>query len=121
MSEQITGTLADLKTPGAGRRPAAETAAVAASRKVDAQGRAYATGKRKNAIARVWIKPGKGKITSTAATRSDLFRPSGAADDDRPAASASPTAPASSTSIVTVRARASPARPAPSATASPRR
>ena len=29
----------------------------------DAQGRAYATGKRKNAIARVWIKPGKGKFT----------------------------------------------------------
>jgi small subunit ribosomal protein S9 len=32
-------------------------------RQVDAQGRAYATGKRKNAIARVWIKPGSGKIT----------------------------------------------------------
>lgn len=32
-------------------------------KKVDAQGRAYATGKRKNAIARVWIKPGTGKIT----------------------------------------------------------
>jgi small subunit ribosomal protein S9 len=32
-------------------------------RKVDAQGRSYATGKRKNAIARVWIMPGKGKIT----------------------------------------------------------
>ncbi len=31
--------------------------------KLDAQGRAYATGKRKNAIARVWIKPGKGSIT----------------------------------------------------------
>ena len=31
-------------------------------KKVDAQGRAYATGKRKNAIARVWIKPGSGKI-----------------------------------------------------------
>ena len=30
---------------------------------IDAQGRAYATGKRKNAIARVWIKPGKGSIT----------------------------------------------------------
>jgi small subunit ribosomal protein S9 len=27
------------------------------------QGRAYATGKRKNAVARVWIKPGSGKIT----------------------------------------------------------
>ena len=31
-------------------------------RKVDKYGRAYATGKRKNAIARVWIKPGSGKI-----------------------------------------------------------
>ncbi|TVR08354.1 MAG: 30S ribosomal protein S9 [Salinarimonadaceae bacterium] len=31
--------------------------------KLDAQGRAYATGKRKNAIARVWIKPGTGKVT----------------------------------------------------------
>lgn len=31
--------------------------------KIDAQGRSYATGKRKDAIARVWIKPGKGKIT----------------------------------------------------------
>ena len=31
--------------------------------KIDALGRAYATGKRKNAIAKVWIKPGKGKIT----------------------------------------------------------
>ena len=31
--------------------------------KIDALGRAYATGKRKNAIARVWIKPGSGVIT----------------------------------------------------------
>jgi small subunit ribosomal protein S9 len=31
--------------------------------KIDSLGRAYATGKRKNAIARVWIKPGTGKIT----------------------------------------------------------
>src|SRR3990167_9699614 len=31
--------------------------------KIDALGRAYATGKRKNAIAKVWIKPGKGTIT----------------------------------------------------------
>ena len=30
--------------------------------KVDKQGRAYATGKRKNAVARVWVKPGAGKI-----------------------------------------------------------
>jgi small subunit ribosomal protein S9 len=31
--------------------------------KLDKHGRAYATGKRKNAVARVWIKPGSGKIT----------------------------------------------------------
>ncbi len=31
--------------------------------KLDAQGRAYATGKRKNAVARVWIKPGSGRIS----------------------------------------------------------
>ena len=30
--------------------------------KLDAQGRAYATGKRKDAVARVWIKPGAGQI-----------------------------------------------------------
>jgi small subunit ribosomal protein S9 len=30
--------------------------------KLDKQGRAYATGKRKNAVARVWIKPGSGKV-----------------------------------------------------------
>lgn len=30
---------------------------------IDAQGRSYATGKRKNAVARVWIKPGSGVIT----------------------------------------------------------
>ncbi len=32
-------------------------------REVDAQGRSYATGRRKDAVARVWIKPGSGKIT----------------------------------------------------------
>ena len=31
--------------------------------KLDQFGRAYATGKRKDAVARVWIKPGTGKIT----------------------------------------------------------
>jgi small subunit ribosomal protein S9 len=42
--------------------PAPETAATAEPKR-DQYGRAYATGKRKNAVARVWIKPGKGKIT----------------------------------------------------------
>ena len=48
--------LAALATPGADSISAKEP-------KRDAQGRAYATGKRKNAVARVWIKPGNGKIT----------------------------------------------------------
>ncbi|MEX0627136.1 MAG: 30S ribosomal protein S9 [Cucumibacter sp.] len=39
-----------------------EEAAPTYVQKLDAQGRAYATGKRKNAVARVWLKPGAGKI-----------------------------------------------------------
>jgi len=46
-----------------GVQPGQTHEAVARERKVDNLGRAYATGKRKNAIARVWVKPGKGKIT----------------------------------------------------------
>jgi len=41
----------------------AEVAAEERKPVVDAQGRTYATGKRKDAVARVWIKPGSGKIT----------------------------------------------------------
>ncbi|MBN9051900.1 MAG: 30S ribosomal protein S9 [Rhizobiales bacterium] len=41
---------------------AAASDAPAYTQKLDKQGRAYATGKRKNAVARVWIKPGAGKI-----------------------------------------------------------
>src|SRR5215468_9591638 len=40
-----------------------EQAAPAHVQKLDKHGRAYATGKRKDAIARVWVKPGSGKIT----------------------------------------------------------
>ena len=42
-------------------------------KKVDAQGRAYATGKRKNAVARVWIKPGSGKIVVNTKTVEVFF------------------------------------------------
>ena len=41
--------------------------------KIDAQGRAYATGKRKNAVARVWLKPGSGKITVNTRTIEVFF------------------------------------------------
>ncbi len=33
------------------------------TQKLDAQGRAYSTGRRKDAVARVWLKPGRGRIT----------------------------------------------------------
>ena len=61
MSEEIT-SLEDLKE-AVGEDLAPE--AVAAPREPirDELGRSYATGKRKDAVARVWIKPGSGKVT----------------------------------------------------------
>ena len=41
--------------------------------KLDKQGRAYATGKRKNAVARVWLKPGSGKVTVNTRTIEVFF------------------------------------------------
>jgi small subunit ribosomal protein S9 len=63
MSEQTT-----LSNLGAAMgMAAAANPAVAATApvkpKIDAKGRAYATGRRKNAVARVWIKRGTGKVT----------------------------------------------------------
>src|SRR5262249_56999830 len=43
-------------------RPAVAPEAPKYVQKLDKQGRAYATGKRKDAVARVWVKPGAGKI-----------------------------------------------------------
>jgi small subunit ribosomal protein S9 len=54
---------------------AAPTVVVAAPREPmrDALGRAYATGKRKNAVARVWIKPGSGKVVVNGKTMPEYF------------------------------------------------
>ena len=57
MAETLS-SLADLKGS-----EAAPSEAPHYVQKLDKQGRAYATGKRKNAVARVWIKPGKGAVT----------------------------------------------------------
>ncbi|MEI5680260.1 30S ribosomal protein S9 [Mesorhizobium sp. CGMCC 1.15528] len=51
-------SLAELGTAAVTAQPAAPVYV----QKLDKQGRAYATGKRKDAIARVWVKPGSGKI-----------------------------------------------------------
>lgn len=56
-----TKSLEDLGALKGGAAAAAATGPVYVQ-KLDKHGRAYATGKRKNAVARVWIKPGAGKI-----------------------------------------------------------
>lgn len=59
MAETTLSSLQDLK--GATGTPVEEAPKYV--QKLDKHGRAYATGKRKDAVARVWIKPGSGKIT----------------------------------------------------------
>ena len=59
---------------------AAAAAAPVYVQKLDAQGRAYATGKRKNAVARVWISRGAGKIIINEKDFTRLFRAAGPAD-----------------------------------------
>ncbi len=62
-----TAAAAPAAAAPAAEAPAAPVAAAPAAplreREVDAQGRSYATGRRKDAVARVWVKPGTGKIT----------------------------------------------------------
>jgi small subunit ribosomal protein S9 len=71
MSDETVSDLADLgalagaaapESPLAPLVPAAPPAPLR-DKEVDAQGRSYATGRRKDAVARVWIKPGSGKVT----------------------------------------------------------
>lgn len=68
-NNETVSDLADLKDI-AGDAPAADAAEIAQNpaaplreQELDAQGRAYATGRRKDATARVWLKPGTGKVT----------------------------------------------------------
>ncbi|MDP3673880.1 MAG: 30S ribosomal protein S9 [Novosphingobium sp.] len=73
----LTGAAASPAAPAASAAAAADDDVIVAApppprggplaplrdKEVDAQGRAYATGRRKDAVARVWLKPGTGKIT----------------------------------------------------------
>jgi small subunit ribosomal protein S9 len=60
LKEAMEGAAAVAATPDA--ETPEVTPQVPVEPKLDQFGRAYATGKRKNAIARVWLKPGAGKI-----------------------------------------------------------
>ncbi len=67
-----TTTLEDLKDV-AEEAGIVEQADVLPEPKIDSQGRAYATGKRKTAVARVWIKPGSGKIVVNKKDHTEYF------------------------------------------------
>ena len=70
MAETLS-SLQDLKSGGADGVTVSD--APVYSQKLDKLGRAYATGKRKNAVARVWIKPGKGTTTVNGRTLEVYF------------------------------------------------
>jgi small subunit ribosomal protein S9 len=59
MAKASSNTSNDLKDLA----PVAEVESKERTPKIDKQGRAYGTGRRKDAVARVWIKPGRGKVT----------------------------------------------------------
>ena len=66
-------SLDDLKAAVAGTPAAAAPVAAPRLPQRDAQGRAYATGKRKDAVARVWIKPGKGNVVVNGKPMAEYF------------------------------------------------
>lgn len=76
MSEKVS--LNELK--GALNTPVVNAAVTATEtkreyvRKVDSLGRSYATGKRKDAVARVWIKAGSGKVVINGQTQEVYFK-----------------------------------------------
>jgi small subunit ribosomal protein S9 len=63
MAEQIRSLDELSAAAGMGAAVAAAPAPVVREPVRDSLGRSYATGKRKDAVARVWIKPGSGKVT----------------------------------------------------------
>jgi small subunit ribosomal protein S9 len=67
MSEDMKASLENLKealesVPTPAQKVVHTEEAVVVDPKIDDRGRSYATGKRKDAVARVWIKPGPGKV-----------------------------------------------------------
>ncbi|MER5172143.1 30S ribosomal protein S9 [Thioclava sp. GXIMD2076] len=73
MAEELK-SLDDLKSAVSGVETAGETTVSIHREPVrDAQGRSYATGKRKDAVARVWVKPGTGKVTVNGKEMKEYF------------------------------------------------
>ncbi len=66
-------SLDDLKSAVGAAAPVATPMAIVRVAVRDKLGRSYATGKRKNAVARVWIKPGSGKVVVNGKTMAEYF------------------------------------------------
>lgn len=71
MAEKKIDDLKDLKAAG---DEAATEVVAKPEPKLDALGRAYGTGRRKDATARVWVKPGTGKVVVNGKTQEDYFK-----------------------------------------------
>ena len=71
--EDLKAAVNEKANPSAVSAKVSQDPAAPVTPKIDAQGRSYATGKRKNAIARVWIKPGKGKVIVNGREGSSYF------------------------------------------------
>jgi small subunit ribosomal protein S9 len=79
--EKKIDDLKDLKAAGAtgeaaeaGKAEGSETETVKAEPKLDSLGRAYGTGRRKDAVARVWLKPGKGQVVVNGKVQEEYFK-----------------------------------------------
>lgn len=73
-SSETSGSLEDLKDIASDAGVAVEAEeTIVYEPKIDDLGRSYATGKRKTAVARVWIKPGSGRITVNKKDHADYF------------------------------------------------
>jgi small subunit ribosomal protein S9 len=71
--KEIGGAVAEAKADAPKAEGETEAAPAKKEPKVDALGRAYATGRRKDAVARVWVKPGSGKVTVNGRDQADYF------------------------------------------------
>src|SRR3546814_17864127 len=74
-SSDFMTDLKDLADVAVGVEAPETPAAPLREKQVDKQGRAYATGRRKDAVARVWLKPGSGKITINGRDQEVYFAP----------------------------------------------
>ena len=66
-------SLEDLKNVTESEGAAVELAPITAEPQIDEHGRSYGTGRRKSATARVWLKPGSGKITINGKDQEEYF------------------------------------------------